>query len=42
MVKAFQGVWEEAIKRKVSLRCGAYVVAIERLAEVYRYRGIFP
>jgi glutamate dehydrogenase (NAD(P)+) len=42
MVKAFQGVWEEATKRKASLRCGAYVVAIERLAEVYRYRGIFP
>jgi glutamate dehydrogenase (NAD(P)+) len=42
MIKAFQDVWQEATKRKVSLRCGAYVVAIERIAEVYRYRGIFP
>jgi len=42
MVKAFEEVWEKAIKRKVSLRCAAYLVAIERIAEVYRYRGIFP
>jgi glutamate dehydrogenase (NAD(P)+) len=42
MIKAFHNVWEEATKRKVSLRCGAYVVAIERIAEVYSYRGIFP
>jgi len=42
MVKAFQDVWREAAKRKISLRCAAYVVAIERIAEVYRYRGIFP
>ncbi|NQT79327.1 MAG: Glu/Leu/Phe/Val dehydrogenase [Candidatus Aminicenantes bacterium] len=42
MIKAFKEVWEKAIKRKVSLRCAAYLVAIERIAEVYRYRGIFP
>ncbi|NIM90819.1 MAG: glutamate dehydrogenase [Candidatus Aminicenantes bacterium] len=42
MTKAFQHVWETAIKRKVSLRCAAYVVAIERIAEVYSYRGLFP
>lgn len=42
MVKAFQDVWREAAKRKISLRCAAYVVAIERIAEIYRYRGIFP
>jgi glutamate dehydrogenase (NAD(P)+) len=42
MIKAFQDVWQEATKRKVSLRCGAYVVAIERISEVYRYRGLFP
>jgi len=29
-------------KRKVTLRCAAYLVAIERIAEVYRYRGLFP
>lgn len=42
MVKAFQEVWEKATKKKISLRCAAYVIAIERIAEVYRYRGIFP
>jgi len=42
MVKAFKHVWENAQQRKVSLRCSAYVVAIERIAEVYKYRGIFP
>lgn len=42
MVKAFQEVWEVASKRRVSLRCAAYIVAIERIAEVYKYRGIFP
>ncbi len=42
MTKAFQDVWEKTIKKKVSLRCAAYVVAIERIAEVYHYRGLFP
>ncbi len=42
MVKAFQEVWEKASRRNVSFRCAAYVIAIERIAEVYRYRGIFP
>lgn len=42
MVKAFKEVWASAQKRNVALRCAAYVVAIERIAEVYRYRGIFP
>ncbi len=42
MVKAFKQVWDEASQRKVSFRCAAYLVAIERIAEVYRYRGIFP
>lgn len=42
MVKAFQEVWEIASKRRVSLRCAAYIVAIERITEVYKYRGIFP
>ncbi|UCE41179.1 MAG: Glu/Leu/Phe/Val dehydrogenase [Candidatus Aminicenantes bacterium] len=42
LVKAFKEVWANSIKRNVTLRCAAYVVAIERIAEVYRYRGIFP
>lgn len=42
MVKAFKEVWETAANREISLRCAAYTVAIERIAEVYRYRGLFP
>jgi glutamate dehydrogenase/leucine dehydrogenase len=42
MVKAFKEVWDSSQTRNVTLRCAAYVVAIERIAEVYWYRGIFP
>ncbi len=42
MVKAFQEVWTTASRKKISLRCAGYTVAIERIAEVYRYRGLFP
>lgn len=42
MVKAFKEVWDRIQKTKISFRCAAYSVAIERIAEVYRYRGIFP
>jgi glutamate dehydrogenase/leucine dehydrogenase len=42
MVKAFGEVWQKATERKTSLRCAAYLVAIERIAEVYKYRGLFP
>lgn len=42
MVKAFQEVWAVAQERSVSFRCAAYIVAINRLAEIYRYRGLFP
>jgi len=42
MVKAFKEVWKEATQRNVTFRCAAYIVAIERIAEIYRYRGIFP
>lgn len=42
LVKAFKEVWVSAQNRNVALRCAAYIVAIERIAEVYRYRGIFP
>jgi len=42
MVKAFRELYEESTKRQVSYRCAAYIIAIERIAAVYRYRGIFP
>ena len=42
MVRGFQEVWERAQNKKIGFRCAAYSVAIERIAEVYRYRGLFP
>jgi glutamate dehydrogenase (NAD(P)+) len=42
MVKAFEEVWNKSKERNISFRCAAYIVAIERIAEVYRYRGVFP
>lgn len=40
--RTFNQVWEKAQAKKVSLRTAAYIVALERIAEVYRYRGLFP
>lgn len=42
MIKAFNSVWQVHNQRDVSFRCAAYIVAIERIAEIYRYRGLFP
>lgn len=42
MVRSFQDVWKRSSQKKISLRCAAYSVAIERIAEVYSYRGLFP
>jgi len=52
LVKTFSEVWNKAKNMNpdplqkggmnVSLRVAAYVVALERIAEVYKYRGIFP
>ncbi len=42
MVKSFAEVWKRNKTKNITLRCAAYIVAIERIAEVYRYRGLFP
>lgn len=42
LIKSFNEVWELTQKTKVSLRTAAYIVALQRVAEVYKYRGIFP
>jgi len=42
IVSTFDKVWQKAQEKKVSLRTAAYVVAIEHIAEVYSYRGVFP
>jgi len=41
MVKAFNDVDATAKKHSVSMRTAAYILAIERVANVYRMRGIF-
>ncbi|MFT7670011.1 MAG: glutamate dehydrogenase (NAD(P)+) [Planctomycetota bacterium] len=41
IVKAFDDVNEVANKHQVSMRIAAYVLAIERVASVYRLRGVF-
>jgi glutamate dehydrogenase/leucine dehydrogenase len=42
LVRTFDEVWYKVQERKVSLRTAAYIVALERITEVYRYRGLFP
>ena len=42
MVKAFNEVHQKAKKYKTHMRTGAYCLAIERVANATRVRGIFP
>ncbi len=42
MKRSFQDVYETAENNKVDIRTGAYMLAISRVAEVTRLRGIFP
>ena len=42
MVNAFNRVWETHEKEKIDMRQAAYMVAIARVVEAYKYRGIFP
>jgi glutamate dehydrogenase/leucine dehydrogenase len=42
LVTTFDKVWKKAEEKHISLRTAAYVVAIEKIAEVYSYRGLFP
>jgi glutamate dehydrogenase/leucine dehydrogenase len=39
MIKAFANVWDTAQKHKVSMRIGAYVVALEKVAKGVKTRG---
>jgi len=42
MVGAFKEVYDIAVKEKVHMRTAAYMLAIRRVAEAKRLRGIFP
>jgi glutamate dehydrogenase (NAD(P)+) len=41
MVKSFDDVWNVSLKYQVSMRIAAYILAIDRVAAVYRLRGVF-
>jgi len=42
MMSAFSRVWEMREAKKVDMRQAAYMVAIARVVEAYKWRGIFP
>jgi len=42
MTRAFHEVYDISLKEKVNMRTAAYMLAIGRVAEAKRLRGIFP
>jgi glutamate dehydrogenase/leucine dehydrogenase len=42
MVRAFDSVWKMHEEKKCDMRQAAYMVAINRVAEAYKWRGIYP
>jgi glutamate dehydrogenase (NAD(P)+) len=42
MVNSFQQVLQVAQQRQIDMRGAAYVVAVDRVAEAIRVRGIYP
>ena len=42
MTRAFEGVWNMHNEKKVDMRQAAYMVAISRVVEAYKWRGIYP
>jgi glutamate dehydrogenase (NAD(P)+) len=42
MVRSFQGVQDRAERQRTSLRMGAYLLAVARVAEATEARGIYP
>jgi len=42
MIAAFARVWEMRESKRVDTRQAAYMVAINRVVEAYKWRGIFP
>jgi glutamate dehydrogenase (NAD(P)+) len=42
MRTAFNSVYETAQRYETDMRTGAYILAVDRVAEATRVRGIFP
>jgi glutamate dehydrogenase (NAD(P)+) len=42
MIRAFNEVWEDAVASKLSLRMSAYKLAVDRVVNAKKIRGVFP
>jgi glutamate dehydrogenase (NAD(P)+) len=42
MVRSFKEVWDFCQEQKVSMRLGAYMLSMDRVANAVRARGVFP
>ena len=42
IIRSFNGVWNEALRKNTTMRMGAYMVAIDRIVKAKKIRGIFP
>jgi glutamate dehydrogenase/leucine dehydrogenase len=42
MKTAFQSVWDEKVKHNIDMRIAAYIIAVTRLVNGYKVRGIWP
>lgn len=42
MIRSFNEVWDRAMKKDTTMRMGAYMVALERIVNAKKIRGIFP
>ena len=42
MAAAFRRVWEYAAEQKISMRLAAMSLAVKRVAEAHRVRGLYP
>jgi glutamate dehydrogenase (NAD(P)+) len=42
MIRAFNEVWSKCVENNTTLRMGAYIVAIDRIVQAKKIRGVFP
>ncbi len=42
MIRAFNEVWQKAAEKNISLRMGAYMVALDRIVKAKKIRAVFP
>lgn len=42
MDRAYDAVYAQHVERKIDMRRAAYVLAVSRVAEAHRLRGLYP